>query len=160
MMENPVLYARITLMSVLVANKKAGFNYHILEKMEAGLVLSGQEVKALRQGKASLFGSYVSVKNEEAYLVNCNISPYQPKNTLPDYNPKRERKLLLKRKEISYLLGKIKEKGTTLVPLKIYSKKNIIKLEIAVGKGKKKIDKRETIKKREIDRSLRRKMKR
>lgn len=147
-------------MSVLLENKKAGFNYHILEKMEAGLVLSGQEVKSLRSKKGSLFGSYVSIKNSEGYLLGCNIPPYQPKNTTTAYNPRKERKLLLKKKEIGYLAGKTKEKGISLVPTRIYTKKSVIKLEFAVAKGKKKYDKRETIKKREIERSIKRIVKR
>ncbi len=143
----------------LVKNKKATFNYHILDKMEAGLVLSGQEVKAVREGKASLFGAYVTIKKGECYLVNCNISPYQPKNTPASYNPRRDRKLLLKKKEIDHLSGKTKEKGVTLIPLRIYTRKNLLKIEVGVAKGKKKYDKREAIKKREIDRDLRREIK-
>ena len=143
-------------MSVLIENKKAGFNYHILEKMEAGLVLTGQEVKSLRGKRGSLFGSYVSIKNGEGYLLGCNIPPYQPKNAPSGYNPKKERKLLLKKKEIGYLVGKTKEKGISLIPTRVYTKKNLIKLEFAVAKGKKKYDKRETIKKREIERSIKR----
>ncbi len=143
-------------MSVLIENKKATFNYHILEKMEAGLVLSGQEVKSLKEKKGSLFGSFVSIKNGECYLVNCNIPPYQPKNVSSKYDPKKSRKLLLKKKEIAKLIGKMKEKGISLIPLRIYTKKNLIKLEFAVAKGKKKHDKREAIKKREIDRSIKR----
>ncbi len=143
-------------MSVLIENKKAGFNYHILEKMEAGLVLTGQEVKSLRGKRGSLFGSYVSIKNGEGYLLGCNIPPYQPKNAPSGYNPKKERKLLLKKKEIGYLVGKTKEKGISFIPTRVYTKKNLIKLEFAVAKGKKKYDKRETIKKREIERSIRR----
>ncbi len=143
-------------MTVLIHNKKAGFNYHITEKMEAGLILTGQEVKSLRGKKGSLFGSYVSIKNGECYLLGCNISPYQPKNTPSSYNSKRQRKLLLKKKEIGYLTGKTKEKGIALIPIKIYTKKNLIKLEFGVAKGKKKHDKRESIKKREIERDIRR----
>jgi SsrA-binding protein len=143
-------------MSILIENKKAGFNYHITEKMEAGLVLTGQEVKSLRERKGSLFGSYLSIKDNECYLLGCNIPPYQPKNTPSSYNSKKERKLLLKRKEIDYLLGRTKEKGITLIPLKIYTKKNLLKLEFGIAKGKKKYDKRGAIKKREIERSIRR----
>lgn len=123
-------------------------------------MLSGQEVKALRESKASLAGSYISAKESELYLVNCNISPYQPKNVSLDYDPRQKRKLLLKKKEIARLIGKLKEKGVTLVPLRFYTKGKMIKLEIAVAKGKKKVDKRETIKKRDIDRDLKRRMKR
>ncbi len=146
-------------MTNLLENKKAGFNYHILDKMEAGLVLSGQEVKSLRKKRGSLFGSFVSIKNGECFLVNCNIPPYQPKNTLSYYNSKKPRKLLLKKNEIAKLYGKTKERGISLIPLKIYTKKNLIKLELAVAKGKKKYDKRETIKRREVDREIRRKIK-
>ncbi len=146
-------------MPVLIENKKAGFNYEILEKIEAGLVLFGYEVKSLRAKKGSLFGSYVTIKEDGLYLVNCNIPGYQQKNTPASYDTKRKRKLLLKKKEIGYLSGKAKEKGATLIPLKIYTKKNLIKLEFAVAKGKKKYDKREAIKKREIDRDIKRMMK-
>ncbi len=146
-------------MPTLVKNKKAFYNYHILEKMEGGLVLIGQEVKALREGKASLFGSFVSIKNGEIYLVNCNITPYQQKNVPKGYNPQRDRKILLKKTEIKNLIGKTKEKGVTFIPLSIYTKKNLIKLEFAIAKGKKKYDKRETIKKRDIDRNLQKKIK-
>ena len=147
-------------MPTLVKNKKAYFDYHILESIEAGLVLFGQEVKALRAGKASLSGSYITVAEEEAFLANCHISPYQPKNTPLEYNPSRKRKLLLKKEEIAELLGKEKEKGTALIPLRIYTKGKIIKLEMAIARGKKKADKRETIKIRDIDRDLKRRMKR
>ncbi len=146
-------------MPLLVENKKAGFNYEILEKIEAGLVLFGHEVKSLRSKKGSLFGSYVIIKEDGFYLVNCNIPPYQQKNTPTSYDSKRRRKLLLKKNEIGYLSGKTKEKGVALIPLRIYTKKNLIKLEFAVAKGKKKYDKREAIKKREIDRDLKRMMK-
>lgn len=146
-------------MPVLIKNKKAFYNYHILDKMEGGLVLIGQEVKALKEGKGSLFGSFVSIKNGEVYLVNCNITPYQPKNLPKGYNTQRDRKILLKKEEIKSLIGKTKEKGVTLIPLSIYTKKNFIKLEFAVAKGKKKHDKREAIKKRDIDRNLKRKIK-
>ncbi len=146
-------------MATLVKNKKALFNYHILEKIEAGLVLEGHEVKSIRSGKASLDGAYVVIKHGEAYLINCYITPYQPKNTPPDYLPRKDRKLLLKEKEINYLTGKSKEKGVTLVPLQIYAKQKFIKLELAVARGKKKKDKRETIKKREIDREIQKEIK-
>lgn len=147
-------------MADLIKNKKAFYNYHILEKMEAGLALLGQEVKALREKKASLSGAYVTVKKGECFLVNCNISPYQPNNTPESYDPRRDRKLLLKKEEIGYFSGKTKEKGIALIPLRIFTKKSLLKLEIGIARGKKKYDKRETIKKREIDRELKRKMKR
>ncbi len=147
-------------MTTVVKNKKAFFNYHILETMEAGIALTGREVKGIRSGKASLSGAFVSLKNGEVYLVNSIISPYQPKNTPEDYDAKRDRKLLLKKGEINRLAGKTQEKGTTVIPLRIYKKKNFLKVELGVAKGKKKYDKRETIKKREVDRDIRRRMKR
>ncbi len=143
-------------MKVLASNKKAGFDYEILEKFEAGIVLNGQEVKSIRNGNISLKGSYVIIRGEEPYLVGSNIPPYQPKNTSPEYDPERMRKLLLNKKEINYLIGKTRERGLTLVPLKVYTKYARIKLEFGIGKGKKKIDKREVIKKRDIDRDIKR----
>ena len=142
-------------MPVITENKKAYFSYAILEKFEAGLVLIGQEVKSIRSGRINLAGSYVMIKDEEVYLIGCNVPPYQPKNAPLDYNPGRSRKLLLKKSEIKYLIGKTKQKGLTLVPLKVYTKKRRIKLEFGIAKGKRKIDKRETIKKRETAREMR-----
>jgi len=146
-------------MKVFVENKKAYFNYEILETFEAGLVLIGQEVKSIKTGKASLKGSYVVLKNEEVYLIGANIPPYQPKNAPTDYNPERSRKLLLNKSEIKHLIGKGKEKGLTLIPLKIYSKNGRIKLAFGTAKGKKKADKRETIKKRETEREIKKELK-
>jgi len=146
-------------MKVFVENKKAYFNYEILETFEAGLVLIGQEVKSIKTGKASLKGSYVVLKNEEVYLIGANIPPYQPKNAPTDYNPERSRKLLLNKSEIKHLIGKGKEKGLTLIPLKIYSKNGRIKLAFGTAKSKKKADKRETIKKRETEREIEKELK-
>ena len=146
-------------MSVLSENKKAYFTYQILEKFEAGIVLIGQEVKAIKTGRINLAGSYVVIKNEEVYLIGCHIPPYQPKNAPPDYNPERSRKLLLRKKEIKYLIGKSKQKSLTLVPLRVYTKKGKIKLEFGLTKGRKKEDKRETIKKRETNREIERELK-
>lgn len=140
-------------------NKRARFDYEILEKIEAGLVLAGYEVKSIKTGHISLKGSFVVIKNNEAWLLNAYIPPYQPKNTPKDYNPSRSRKLLLARKEINYLIGKTKERGLTLVPLKMYTKKGRIKLEFGVGRGRKKVDKRELIKKREAKRQIERTLK-
>jgi len=146
-------------MKVLAENKKAYFNYDILEKFEAGLVLQGQEVKSIKSGRITLAGSYVVLKDEEAYLLNANIPPYQPKNVPKDYDPSRLRKLLLKKSEIKYLIGKSQQKGLTLIPLRVYTKKGKIKLEFGIGKGRKKTDKRELIKKREFEREKRRYLK-
>lgn len=137
-------------------NKKVYYDYEILEKLEAGIVLIGQEVKSIRTGRINLAGTYVVLQENEVFLINANIPPYQPKNAPTDYNPKRSRKLLLKKSEIKYLIGKTKEKGLTLIPLRVYSKKGKIKIEFGITKGKKKRDKRELIKKRDIEREIRR----
>jgi SsrA-binding protein len=145
---------------ILAENKKAYFNYEILEKFEAGISLIGQEVKSLKTRGVNLAGNYVILKNEEAFWVGANIHPYQPKNAPPDYNPERSRKLLLKKSEIKYLIGKSKQRGLTLIPLKLYTTKSgRIKLEFAIARGKKKFDKREKIKKREIERKIERVLK-
>ncbi|HJN62245.1 MAG TPA: SsrA-binding protein SmpB [Candidatus Parcubacteria bacterium] len=146
-------------MKPLAENKKAYFNYEILEKLEAGLVLIGQEVKSIKLGRINLAGSYVVLKGNEFFLVGSNVPPYQPKNALPDYEPQRPRKLLLKKAEIKYLIGKSSQKSLTLVPLKVYTKRGKIKIEFAIVRGKRKSDKRERIKKRESDREIRRAMK-
>jgi len=146
-------------MPLLAQNKKANFDYQILETYEAGLVLFGHEVKAVRAGQVSLKGSFISVRTKsghtELYLLGCQISPYKSAGPLPDYNQTRERKLLLKKSEISHLLGKKQAEGLTLIPLKLYTNHSFLKLEFAVAKGKKKYDKRETIKKRDVERQLR-----
>ncbi len=146
-------------MPVLATNKRAYFDYEILEKFEAGLVLLGHEVKATKAGHASLKGSYIKINwqdhKAELYLVNAHISLYKLAGNVLDYDPKRERKLLLNRSEINRLIGKTQEQGLTLLPLKIYTKHSFLKLEFALARGKKKYDKREAIKKRELDRRLR-----
>ena len=147
-------------MKLLAENKKAYFNYQILEKFEAGVSLIGQEVKSIKTKGVSLTGSYVIVRNEEIYWIGCKISAYQPKNAPPDYNPERSRKLLLKKVEIKYLIGKSRQKGLTLIPLRLYTKDGRIKIEFAIVKGKKKFDKRELIKKREVEREIERTLKR
>ncbi len=146
-------------MRVIADNKKAYYNYEILKKYEAGIVLTGTEVKSIKTGHISLKGSYVVLKGEEIYLMGAVIPPYQPKNTPKEYNPTRSRKLLLKKSEIKELLGKSKEKGLTLIPLKLYTKYAKIKLEFGAGKGKRRTDKRETIKKREVQRDIERELK-
>jgi SsrA-binding protein len=152
-------------MRVLAENKKVYFNYQILEKFEAGISLIGQEVKSLKTRGVNLAGSYVVIKRPtfggcpEAFWIGAKISPYQPKNVSPDYNPERSRKLLLTKKELSSLIGKTKQKGLTLIPLKLYTKNGKIKLEFGIAKGRRKFDKRELIKKREIERELKRELK-
>jgi len=139
-------------------NRKAYFDYEILEKFEAGIELLGFEVKSVISGNAHMEGGRVLIRGGEAFLVGTTIPPYQPKNTPSNYEPDRTRKLLLTKKEISYLTGKTAEKGLTLLPLKVYTKHGLCKLLLGLGKGKKKTDKRETIKaresKRKIDRTL------
>src|SRR6266850_1141502 len=140
-------------------NRKARFNYEFLEKYETGIELLGTEVKSVRGGQMSLEGAFVIIRGGEAFLINANIPPYQIKNAPKDYDPLRNRKLLLTKKEIAELAGNEKNKSLTIVPLAVYNKNRKIKVEIALVKGKKKFDKRETIKKRDIDREIRREMK-
>lgn len=146
-------------MKTLAENKKAYFDYEILEKFEAGMVLTGQEVKSIKYGRINLAGAHVIIRNEEAYLINANVPPYQPKNVPPDYDRTRARKLLLKKLEIQYLIGKSEQKGLTLVTLRVYTKKGKIKLEFAIGKRRKMTDKKELIRKRETEKDLRRELK-
>jgi len=146
-------------MKVLSENKKAYFNYQILEKYEAGIALNGQEVKSIKLGRINLMGSYVIIRNGEVFLIGANVPPYQPKNAPSDYDPQRTRKLLLRKSEIDYLFGKSQQKGLTMIPLKVYTNNGKIKVEFGIGKGKKMFDKRETIKKRETDKEMRRELK-
>jgi SsrA-binding protein len=143
-------------MKVLAENKKAYFNFEILEKFEAGISLLGQETKSLKAWGTNLAGTYVVIKGEEVFWVGASIPPWQPKNIGGNYNPQRDRKLLLKKSEIKYLIGKSKQKGLTLVPLRIYTKNEKIKLEFGLGKIRKKSEKKELIKKREIEREIQR----
>lgn len=146
-------------MSTIAKNKKAYFDYEILETYEAGIVLRGFEVKSAKLGHVSLKGAYVIIKDNEAYLLNTHISPYQATNTPKNYEPTRSRKLLLKHSEISTLIGKSKNQGLTLLPLSLYTVKGKVKVEIGVGKGKKKYEKREKLKKREAEKEMARAMK-
>lgn len=141
-------------MGVLAENKKAYFNYQILEKFQAGISLLGQEVKSLKTRGVNLAGTYAILKDEEIFWLGAKIPPYQPKNAPADYNPERSRKLLLRKAEIKYLIGKSSQRGLTLIPLKVYTKRGKIKLEFGLAKGKKKFDKRETIKKREVEKEI------
>lgn len=143
----------------LSENKKAYFDYEILEKFEAGLELLGFEVKSIIKGNAHLEGSRVLIRGEEAYIVGTTIPPYQQKNTPPDYEPDRTHRLLLHKKEIAYLSGKQKEQGLTLVPIKLYNKGRKVKLEFAVARGRKKFDKRARIREREVGRKIERELK-
>jgi SsrA-binding protein len=142
----------------VATNRKAYHDYFIQETYEAGMSLLGTEVKSLREGKANLKDSYVAIKNNEAYLFNCHISPYSHGN-IQNHDPLRTRKLLLHRKEITRLWGNISLKGYTLVPLKIYFKKGKAKVEIGLAKGKRQYEKRATIKEKEAKREIERHLK-
>lgn len=141
-------------MTSLAENPKIFHDYEILETFEAGLVLSGFEVKATRNNMTNIKGSYVKLLGKELCLINAQIAPYQTENTPKTYDPTRTRKLLLNKDEIRYLLGKTQEKGLTLVPVRIYTKGRRIKLEIALARGKKQYDKREALKKKAALREL------
>jgi SsrA-binding protein len=144
-------------MPILAVNKRATYDYEILERFEAGLVLTGPEVKSAKLGHVQLKGSYVTVSNGVASVINMHIGKYAPAGLQPSYNPTRTRALLLKKKEIDYLIGKRQEQGLTLIALKAFTQHNRVKLEFGLGRGKKKFDKRESIKKHEVKRDLRRK---
>jgi SsrA-binding protein len=140
---------------IAISNRRARFEYEILDSFETGIVLVGSEVKSLRQGKANLQDSYALVKNGEVWLLNMHISPYEQANQF-NHDPIRTRKLLLNKSEIAKLQIKTNEKGLTLVPLKLYFKKGNAKVELGIGKGKKLHDKRESIKERDVEREIRR----
>jgi SsrA-binding protein len=144
--------------NIIAVNKKASFKYHLLDRFEAGLVLTGSEVKSLRGKKANLSDSYVLIRRGEAWLINAHISPYPFAHQF-NHNPKRDRKLLLHKKEIRKLTGKLSEKGLTFVPIKMYFKDGRAKIELALATGKKLFDKREDIKRRESERTIARVMK-
>lgn len=140
-------------------NRKARFKYELLEKFEAGLSLSGSEVKGIKAGKISLDGSYVIVANEEAYLKNALIRPHQESNLIGLFDVRRPRKLLLNKAELIRLSALSQERGLTIVPVVVYNKAGKVKIEIAVARGKKLYDKRETLKKKALERDLGRKFK-
>jgi len=146
-------------MTNLSDNAKAHFDYEILERFTAGLELVGHEVKAVRAGKMSLAGSYVVIRGNEAFLLGADIAPYQPKNTPPDYDSRRARKLLLSKTELLTLEKAEQTKGLTIVPLSVYNKGRFLKLDLAIARGKKKFDKRQAIKKRDTEREIGRTLK-
>lgn len=141
-------------MPTLATNKKARFDYEILDTFEAGLKLLGHEVKAAKDGDVNLKGSYVTVTNGKATILNMHIGKYKKAGSLLDYDPYRTRDLLLHKKEVDKLIGLKQEQGLTLVPLSVYTKHNKIKLEFGIGRGKKKHDKRQDIKSRDIKRRM------
>lgn len=140
-------------MKTLAKNKKAFFDYEILETFEAGIQLTGTEVKSVKDGKMSIKEAFVKVIGSEIYLVNAHVPEYAQGNRY-NHEPTRSRKLLMHRKQIDRLMGKIKEAGLTLVPIKVYQKDRLVKVEIALGKGKKTHDKRQAIKERDIQREM------
>jgi SsrA-binding protein len=143
----------------LISNRRARREYFIEETYEAGLVLRGSEIKSIRAGRANLQDSYVTIRDGEAWLVNCHVSPYK-QASIENHEPKRDRKLLLNRREISRLLGKVQAKGYTIIPLRLYLKDNRAKVEIALARGKKLYDKRADLAKRQAQRDIERAMRR
>ena len=143
---------------MLSQNKKAYFDYEILDKIEVGVALEGREVKSVKLGRMSLEGSYAVVRQRELFLLNANIPPYQPLNAPAGYDPRRTRKLLLHKHELEKLYGQTAQKGLTLLPLKVYTKNGFVKIELGLARHRKKGDKRELLKKkvaqREIERAL------
>lgn len=146
-------------MATYIDNRKAYFNYNVEETFEAGIELTGFEVKSIKKGQGSLNAAFCVVRGGEAYILGLHIPPYQPNNTSAGYDPDMTRKLLLTKKEIKKLADKDSIKGLTLVPISLYSKGRYIKVSVAVARGKKVFDKRETIKKRESDREISREYK-
>lgn len=142
---------------LIAKNPTAFHNYFIDEKLEAGIVLSGTEIKSIRNGKANLKDSYAIIKNGEVFIVGLHISPYEQGNIF-NKDPLRDRKLLLNRREINKLIGLTKQKGCSLVPLNMYFKGSLVKVELGVGKGKKLYDKREDIAKKEAERRIKQQM--
>ncbi|MEK9179726.1 MAG: SsrA-binding protein SmpB, partial [Patescibacteria group bacterium] len=138
----------------LAQNKKVEFEYEILEKYEAGLVLSGQEVKSVKLGQINLKGSYITFHGPNAYVLNMHINKYKAAGPLPDYDPTQSRRILLHKKQIAYLKDKSMMAGLTIVPLRVYTKGRLLKIEVAVARGKKLYDKREVLKKRELKREI------
>ncbi len=141
-------------MVTLAENRRARFDYEILETCEAGIELTGQEVKSTKVGRMGLVGAHVLIRGGEAYLVGAQIPPYQPMNVPSDYDPARTRRLLLKHEEIQHFVGAFRE-GTTLIPLNAYLKRNLIKIELGLARGKKQKDKREALKKKSALREMR-----
>ncbi|MBD3414877.1 MAG: SsrA-binding protein SmpB [Candidatus Aminicenantes bacterium] len=147
-------------MRVVAKNKKAFFNYDIVDTYEAGISLTGSEVKSIREGKISIKESYVTIKDGEVFLINCHISHYEAANLL-NHKTRRDRKLLLHRQEIKRLTGKIKQKGLTIIPTKVViNERGLIKVQISLAKGKRLYEKRETIKERDRERDMRAQLKR
>ncbi len=144
-------------MEIIARNRKASFQYEILEKIEAGIVLTGTEVKSVRNKDVSINESFAHISNGEIFIYEMHIGEYKQGNR-QNHEPKRVRKLLLHKREIARIVGKIKQKGYTMVPLSLYFKEGLVKVELALVRGKTQIDKREDIKKRDVDREIQRAM--
>ncbi len=167
MMQFPALDVKFVDMSdqsdgykIVSDNRQARFRYEILETYEAGIELKGTEVKSIRQGKVNLRDGYALIRDGQAWLLNVHISPYERSSDYFNHDPRRTRRLLLHKKEIRKLIGKVEQEGLTLVPLKMYMKQGLVKITIALGKGKKLHDKRESLKERQDQREMARAMKR
>lgn len=146
-------------MKILAKNSKAEFNYEILERIEAGIQLLGCEVKSVKNGNITLTGSFAQIYGNEIYLINAQIPAWQPQNAPLNYQADRSRKLLLHKEEIKRLIGKMKTERLLLIPLAVYLKKNKIKVELGLGRSRRKIDKRDVIKQRETEREIARNLK-
>ena len=146
-------------MEVIATNRQARFRYELLDRYEAGLVLKGSEVKSLRNKDANLSDSFAHIKGEEVYIYGLHIGPYQQAG-MENHEPKRPRKLLLHKEEINKIVGKVQQRGYTLVPVSLYFKNGFAKVELALAKGRRLADKREVIRKRTVEREIQRAMKR
>lgn len=147
-------------MTTIARNSQIKFDYELLDHYESGLVLYGHEVKSIKTGHISLKGAFVTFKGDELFLTNALIPLYKHAGKIPEYDPQRSRKILVKRSEIRGLIGKKKQAGLTMVPIRVYTKGKLIKLEFALARGKSKFDKRQSIKKRETDRNIARVLRR
>lgn len=145
---------------LITDNRQARYLYEIIDTYEAGIQLTGTEIKSIRMGRVNLRDGYALIRKEEAWLMNVHIAPYQASSQYFNHEPKRDRKLLLHKKEIRRLIGQLEQKGLTLVPLKLYFKGSLVKVALGLGKGKKLHDKRETVKRRDDQREMARAMKR
>lgn len=143
-------------MPTIATNRRARFDYDLLEEFEAGIQLTGAEVKSAKGGHGELDRAHVWIRGGNAYLIGAHISHYKPAGPQQNYDPERPRRLLLHKRELNRLLGKSKEGGLTIIPLNLYTKGDLVKVSLALARGKKKYEKRETIKKREVDREIRR----
>lgn len=146
-------------MPKLAVNKRAKFDYELLETFEGGLELTGAEVKSIKAGQTQLKGAFISVQKGELWLKNAYVAPYKPAGNVAEYDPYQDRKILVHKRELKRLIGKSEQAGLTIVPILLYTKGRLVKLEFALARGKKKFEKRDTIKKREVERQMQEKLK-